>query len=192
MEELTRGAGLERDRPASASIETSKRSLHGQPWASRPAEGRAGQAHGRSPPSTGGQGVEGQSLEGKSPGEHRPARDLNRRVSCTDRPRDQSPEGESGALPVRRRVACRARTMVPCEAGGVKMGRQGREGNVRRASGAERCHGSAVESKALKGKPQGRYRDETSPEGAWRSKPSRGRETLEAERTGTGNPGSST
>jgi hypothetical protein len=44
------------------------------------------------------------------------------------------------------------------------------EADVRRASGAERRRGSSIGSKALKGKPHGRYRDETSLEGVRRSK----------------------
>jgi hypothetical protein len=184
VEDLTRDAGLERDRPVPAPIDTPERSFRTQPWASRPAEGCASQAHGRSPPSTGGQGVGGQSLEGGSPGEHWPAGGLIRRAPGTARPRDQSPGGEFLVLPSSSRDVC----------GRWSMGRRRRidrhrvriehAGNVRRAAGVERRHGSAAGSKALKGEPHGRDRDETSPEGTWRSKPPGGCETLEAERTG--------
>lgn len=47
------------------------------------------------------------------------------------------------------------------------------------------------EGKALKEKPQERYRYETRPNGFGRSKPLGGRETLQGERTGLGKPGSS-
>jgi len=45
------------------------------------------------------------------------------------------------------------------------------------------------EEKALKAKPQERYRHETRPEGSERRNPLGGRETLEGERTGRGKPG---
>lgn len=50
---------------------------------------------------------------------------------------------------------------------------------------------AGFEEKALKGEPQGRYRFETQPGGAWRSKALRGCENLKAQRTGYGKPGSS-
>lgn len=55
--------------------------------------------------------------------------------------------------------------------------------NVTRAAGVERRNGSPVGSKALKSEPQGRYRDEISPDGARRRKPSGGCETLKTERS---------
>jgi hypothetical protein len=62
--------------------------------------------------------------------------------------------------------------------------------NVRRATRLERVP-SPSRGKALKEKPQERYRYETRPSGFGRSKPLGGRETLEGERTGLGKPGSS-
>jgi hypothetical protein len=49
------------------------------------------------------------------------------------------------------------------------------------------CRGKSSEG----AEPQERYRHETRPDGAEERKPSRGRATLEAERTGLGKPGSS-
>jgi hypothetical protein len=99
---------------------------------------------------------------GDAPGE----RKLGRAASARDRPipgaretarsREQGPGGE------RRRQR--------------RRGRQ--EGNARRE--ARRL---SIGRKALRSEPQGRQRDETSPRGAWRSKPSGGCETLEAERS---------
>jgi hypothetical protein len=167
--------------------------VHGQPWAYGSAEGRGGQAQGRSPPSTGGQGAGERSLERRSPGEHRPSRGPTRRAAGTDRPGDQSPEGECRSLPAPE--VRRTRPATTMAAGGV--GRAEASGraigmNVRRARGAERRRGSAVGSKALEGEPHGRHRDETSPGGVRRSNPSGGCETLEAERTGRGKPGRAT
>lgn len=80
---------------------------------------------------------------------------------------EQSPEGDASVL------------LRSGFARGSTGGRQRHEGHrVREGTKAPRG------GKALEGKPHERYRHETRPEGAGRSKPARGRETLESEGVG--------
>jgi hypothetical protein len=185
-------AGLERDRPAPAPIETPGCVRSTPSRSPSGPRGRAERASTQEEPAAKRrvQALGGSPWRGEAQESSGPAREANPLGAGSRLGRwDEGPEGER---PERPGPGARLR---PCgwpwsaaSAAGARTGSEGPCVNVRRAAGVERRHGSPAGIEALKSEPQGRHRDETSPEGARRSKPSGGCETLETDGPGEANP----